>query len=213
VATATQGRKGELWVASGSGTVITKEPCEAVGLSTTIYHVTAPAKRYLSPAVPILVYANNILQTSGYRIAGGCHIVFDAAPTPPVTVSGAYLTPTETALVENWELNLETEVYDITSLGDSSRVYMSSGLLGWNGSFGRFYESGVGTNPPPWYAKAANNAAVIIVRLFEDHTEGWCWTGWAIPTAWTLSTPVEELETESFEFVGQGECVYTTDET
>lgn len=213
MATAVQGRKGELWAAGGSGTAMTKEACEAVGLSTTIYHVTAPAKRYLAPGTAILVYVNDVLQTSGYHIVGGCHIVFAETPGElPVTLSGAYLTPTEVTMVQNWELSIELELYDVTAMADTDRVYVSSELPNWSGSFERFYESGVGADPPPWYARAAANATPIIVRLFEDQPSGWCWTGWAVPTGWGMTVPLE-LVGETFQFTGTGGCVYTTDET
>ncbi len=208
---AIQGRKGELWVASGTGTAMTAEACEAVGASTTRFHVTDADKRYLDPATTVQVYDDAVLQTSGYHIEGGCHIVFDSAPTSPVTVTAAYLTPAEITLVQGWELSIESEVYDITSLGDTARTYQGSGILAWSGSFERFYESGDGDNPP-WYAKAAANASKIIVRLFEDHPSGYCWTGWVTPVSWGLNVPME-LERETFGFTGEGMPVYTTDES
>lgn len=207
---AIKGRLAELWVASGTGSAITKEACEAVGSSTTRFHITAAAKRYLDPATAVLVYDDDVLQTSGYHIEGGCHIVFDSAPTA-VTVSGAYLTPAEITLVQGWELNLEMEIYEITALGATARTYQSSGLLGWSGSFERFYESAAGEADPPWYAAAVANASKIIVRLFEDQPSGYVWTGWATPTEWTQSVPLE-LERETFGFTGEGMPVYTTDE-
>lgn len=209
---AIQGRKAELWVASGTGSAITKEACEAVGASTTRFHVTAAAKRYLDPATAIAVYDNDVLQTSGYHIEGGCHIVFDSAPTSPVTVTAAYLTPAEISLVQNWQLDITSDVYETTSLGSTARTFIGSGIVAWNGSFERFYEAGVDDDDPPWYAKAAANADKIIVRLFENQPSGYCWTGWVTPGAWTQTVPLE-LERETFNFTGEGVPVYTTDET
>ena len=201
---AIQGRKAELWVISGAGSAITKEACENV--SGYIYHVTDATKRYLSPETTILVYGNDILVTSGYTIKGGCQIHFDAAPATPVTLTGAYLTPAEVSLVQNWELNLESEVYETTSLGSTTRTYMGSGLLGWSGSFERFYEDNT------WGARAAANATKLLIRCFTDQPSGYVYTGWVVPNQWTQTTPME-LERENFTFTGDGYPVYSTDET
>lgn len=204
---AIQGRKGELWTAAADAAVaITKEACEAVGDSTTIFHVTAAAKRYLDPATTILVYDTDSLVTSGYHIAGGCQVHFDEAPSGAVTLTGAYLTMAEVGLVQGWELGTEMELYETTSLGDTVRTYVSSGILSWSCSFERFYEDNT------WQAKAKANATTLMVRLFEDHPSGFVWTGWVIPTGWTQTVPLA-LETESLSFTGVGVPVYSVDET
>ena len=146
------------------------------------------------------------LQTSGYEILGGCQISFDAEPTTPVTVTADYLTPTEVTYVQNWELNLESEIYQLTSVGDTARTYVGSGLLSWSGSFERFYEDST------WQAFVADNTDKLIIRLFEDQPSGYCWTGWVTPINWTQTTPLE-LERETFGFTGEGRPAYTTDET
>lgn len=202
---AIQGRLGELWVASGAGTAMTKEACEGVDSSTTRFHVTDSAKRYLDPATAVLVYDDDELLTSGYHLEGGCHIVFDDAPTA-VTVSGAYLTPAEITLVQNWELGITNEAYEITSLGDTARTYVGSDIPSWSGSFERFYED------DSWQELTVANASKIIVRLFEDQPSGCCWTGWVTPVSWGHTVPLE-LQTENFGFTGEGFPVYTTDET
>ena len=147
-----------------------------------------------------------MLQTSGYHVDGGCHIVFDEAPSGAVTVTGAYLTPAEITLVQSWELSINAEVYELTSLGSTARTYQRSTLVTWSGSFERFYEDST------WQALAAANASKIIVRLFEDQPSGYCWTGWVTPNNWTQTVPLE-LERETFAFTGEGVPVYTTDET
>jgi hypothetical protein len=198
------GKLAELWSSAGSATSITKEACEQV--SGYIYHVTDPAKRYLDPHTAILVYDNNVLVTSGYSIWGGCQIRFAAAPTTPITVSGKYYTPAEVTLVTDWELSLESEVYDCTAIGDATRKKIASGLIGFSGSFNRYHEDNT------WQAEAVDNSVKRIIRCFSDQSAGRCWTGWIALTGWTQNTPLE-LETESVQFTGDGMIAYTSDET
>jgi hypothetical protein len=198
------GRLAELWLGTGAADgTLTKQACEAV--TTTIYHVTDAAKRYLDPATAILVYVNDVLQTSGYHIGGGCQIHFNSAPGATVTLSGGYITPAEVTLVQNWSLDIQSEVYDITSLGGTARTYLGSGITAWSGSFERFYEDD--TNK----LLAEANGTKIIGRFFVDQPSGYCWTGWISPVNWGLNAPLE-LERETLSFAGDGECVYTTDE-
>ena len=200
-----QGRAGELWlVRSGDGSTITKQACEVV--TGTRYHVTDAAKRYLDPETTILVYDDDVLVTSGYKIEGGCHIVFDSAPAASVTVSGKYLTPAEVAYVQNWEITLNSDVYDITSLGDTAKKFMGSGLISWSGSFERFYEDDT------FATYTVSNTTRLIGRFFEDHPGGLVWTGWIAPNNWTGTMPLE-LARETFGFDGVGTPVYTSDET
>jgi hypothetical protein len=199
------GKLAELWSSAGSATEITKQACENV--SGDIYHVTDPTKRYLDPHTTILVYDDDVLQTSGYTIWGGCQIRFDAAPTTPITVSGKYYTPAEVTLVTDWELSLSSEVYDSTAIGATARAKIPSGVLDWTGSFNRYYEDNT------WQAKAADNSTKRIIRCFSDQSAGYCWTGWVALTGQTQGVSVGGLETESVQFEGDGYAAYTTDET
>lgn len=198
------GIKGELWlVDAGTGTPMTKEACEVV--SGTTYHVTDPEKRYYDPAASILVYDDDVLQTTGYHIEGGCHIVFGSAPSGDVTVTADYLTPAETTLVQNWNMSLDHELYENKGLGSASRTYQGSGLIGWSGTFERFAEDDT-------FFALLTAGTEIIVRLFENQPSGYCWTGWARFGSWSRNNPME-LATESLAFTGEGVPVYTTDET
>ena len=136
---AIQGRKSELWAISGTGTTFTTEACDQYSGNT--YHITDTAKRQWDPGASVAVYDNAVLQTSGYVIYGAVgQIEFDSAPTTPVTVSGKYLTTAEITLCQGFDLSLESDVYDITSLGDTTRKYIGSGLEKWSGSVERLAE-------------------------------------------------------------------------
>jgi hypothetical protein len=184
---------------------MTKEACEAV--VGTVYHVTDADKRYFAPGTAILVYDDDVLQTSGYTIVGGCQIAFASAPTTPVTVSANYITPAEIALVQGWSLEITSEAYDTSSLGGAYRTYIGADLLTWTGSFDRLYEADA------WGARIKVNATRLLIRLFTDQPSGYCYTGWIIPTSWTQTTPGDGVERETFAFQGCDKLAYTIDET
>jgi len=200
------GKLGELWLMGGTPTTITKEACENVSGYT--YHITAPAKRYLDPATAVLVYDNNVLQTSGYVIAGGCQIQFDADPTGPVTVSGKYLpTGSETTFVQNWQLTLDQGgIFETTSLGATARSYVNCGLVGWSGSFERFYEDAT------WEARLVAGTNLLI-KLYEDEPSDRVWTGYIYLTDWTQTVSVDALQKETLSFQGSAIPAYAADES
>lgn len=202
---AISGRKSEIWTQTGASVALTKQACEAV--TTTRYHVTDPTKRYLDPATAILVYVSDVLQTSGYHISGGCQIHFDSVPGGAVTLTGAYFTMAEVTLCQSWEATIDSQVYEITSLGDTAAKFQGSDFNTWGGSLSRLYENDT------WGAKAAANATQHVLRLFADQPAGLCWTGWANITGWQQTTPQDDLERETISWQGIGEIVYTLDET
>lgn len=204
---AISGRLAELWIGSGSASTITKQACEATTTNFTYtYHVTDAAKRYLDPNTAVLVYDNDVLQTSGYQLLG--HVIkFDASPTTPITVSGKYLTMAETSLVQNYSVNLESEVYEFTSLGHTSKQFLGSGITGWSGSFERFAEDDT------WSDRVEANATQLFLRCYITQPGSLCLGGWVTLTGWSQETPLDGLERETIEFQGVGCPVYTIDET
>lgn len=202
------GKLGELWLQAGTATAMTKEACELVSGYT--YHVTAPTKRYFDYSTAVLVYcgAGETLQTSGYTIVGGCQVQFDEAPSTPVKVSGKYLpTGSEVTFVQNWSLSLENGgIFETTSLGASGRTYVHCGLVGWSGSFERFYEDDT------WEA-AAVAGAYHLIKLYEDEPSDRVWTGYVYLGDWGKTVPVDGLQTENVSFNGVGTPAYAADES
>jgi hypothetical protein len=202
---AIRGNLAELWQANGAGTAMTKEACEQV--AGNVYHVTDASKRFFAPATAIQVYDNDVLQTSGYDILGGCQISFASAPTTPVTVTANYIAPAEVTYAQGWELSIESEAYPITSLGASYAEYLGSGLLTWSGSFERLFEDDT------WGARMLTNATRLLIRLFTDQPSGYVYQGWVVLTSWGQSTPGDGLERENVTFQGCDRPAYSTDET
>lgn len=202
------GRLGELWLMGGSATSMTKEACEAVGGSSTIFHVTSAAKRYLDPATTVSVYDNDVLQTTGYIIAGGQQIQFESAPTTPITISGKYLPDgTEIGFIQNWSATINSgTLIETTSLGSTGRTFIHTGFVGWDGSFERFYED------DSWEARAVG-AGTYLIKLYENEPTDRLWSGYVLISNWSQSVPIDDLVRENISFTGLDQPVYASDET
>lgn len=204
---AIQGRKGELWLNTGSATTFTTEACDQK--AGTVYHITNTAKRVWDPATAVSVYDNGVLQTTGYHLhAPVGEIHFDGAPTTPVTVSGKYFAVAETTLVQQWDAVLTPELAEVTALGATSREFVGLGIKAWSGSFEHLYEA-----TGPFVTKGLANATKIIMKLYEDQPNTRALVGYGVITSVTPSMPVEDLARETISFTGDGEPFYVTVET
>jgi hypothetical protein len=205
-AAAIQGRRSEVWINSGSATSFATEACDQK--SGTVYHITDTTKRHWDPATTVSVYDNGVLQTSGYHLhpaVGEVH--FDSGPTTPVTVSGKYYAASEVTLCQSWELSLESEVYETSSLGGDAYTCVGSGIISASGSIARLFEDST------WSAKAAANATELIIGLYEDEPSDRVWWLYAFCTSWTATDSMSDLIRETIAFKADGNFVYTTDET
>jgi len=207
---AIQGRAGELWAETGAAVVFTAEACTLV--SGTIYKITNATKRQWDPATAVLVYVNAVLQTSGYHLhAPVGQIHFDAAQTLPITVSGKYFPTAKVGLVTDWELNIESNVFDVTALGDTAKMFVGDGVPEFSGSFSRFYEDN------HWAALQAGNndpdlGDALVLKLYEDKANSQGWAGYATMKNWSVTVPIEIIK-ESIQFSGDGEFFYFASET
>jgi len=204
---AIQGRKGELWVNSGSATAFTTEACDLV--SGNIYHITNTAKRVWDPATTPSVYDDGVLQTTGYHVHGPIgQIHFDSAPTTPVTVSGKYFATAGISMVQNWKAQFALGILPTHGLGAATgRTFIGLGVVGWEADFDRNHETDT------WQAIGLANGTKIILKLYEDNPNTRLWAGYAVVTSTPLTVPVEGLVTESVSAIGDGELFYVTDET
>lgn len=204
------GRRAEVWVQSGSETTFTAAACNLV--SGTTYEVTDPDKRNWSPTADITVYVGGTPVTSGYvlqRPVG--RIVFSEAPGGAVTVSGKYLPMAKVGFVKSWELSIEDEALETTSLGDTVRSFVACGLPSWSVSLDKLLED------ETWPSLALDNANTgqwLLVKLYEDRSGSnrLVWAGYATVAGDKISVPFSELINESLTLVGEG-IPYYVDET
>jgi hypothetical protein len=207
-AAARTGKSGALYVHTGSTTTLTKTACEQIG-ATSVYHVTDPAKRHLDPHTAVLVYVNDVLQTSGYHLhaaAGQIHFAVDPADT--VTLSGKSYALAAKTFIKNWELSLDVGgAIEVTGMGDPDRVYISPGLVGWTASCEHLHEDDA------WQTATQANGTKFILKLYEDLANTRAWVGYGVLTGAPLTVPLEGLVTETLTFQGDQEITFTTDDT
>lgn len=208
---AIQGRKGELWLQSGSATAFTTEACSLV--SGTTYQIDDAAKRQWDPTTTPTVYDDGSPETpSEIQYPIGC-VVLAEAPSGAVTVTGKHYATTQIGLVQNWALDLEQDTLESTALGDTARSFVGLGLLGWSATFEALTEA-TGTLG----AKALANATAgtgyrLVWKFYEDEPNDLVWIGYATFTSWQALSDVMALIRETCSVQGDGDIYYVTDET
>ena len=133
-------------------------------------------------------------------------IAFTVAPTTPVTVTGKYYATVQVGYVQNWKLDIKTGVFETTSLGDTARSFMATGLTDWSGSFERFYEDST------WEALAVASSTPIF-KFYEDEPSDRVWVGYGAIGDWGVTVDVGELIKENVSYNGLGDIFYITSET
>lgn len=204
------GRRAELWVQSGAAQSFTSEACQLV--SGTTYEVTDADKRNWSPTSTITVYVDGSPLLSGYTLQRPVgRIVFDEAPGGTVTATGQYLPVSKVGFVRSWELSIANETLETSSLGDTSRSFVTQGLPTWEISLDKLLEDDT------WPALAMDNADSgqhMLVKLYEDRSGSnrLVWAGYATVTSDKETVPISDLIGESITLTGEG-MPYYVDET
>ncbi len=200
------GHASDLYIQTGSSTAFTTEACSQV--AGTTYQITDAAKRQWDEGETVLVYDDGVLQTSGYKIHGACgRIVFDAAPTTPVTVSGKYYDTAHVAACGGWKLDLKSGVVKTSGINEV-RTFQGTGLLDWGGSFSKLEEDDT-------YAALVldNSGAALVLKMYESKAAPVVWIGYIVPEGWSLDNPDEAGVSESLSFKGTGYLDFLTSES
>jgi hypothetical protein len=113
------GRLADLYVASGTGTVMTGQATTSLGGG--VYQITLAARRAINPNAALTVLDGvTTVSPSNYRVAfGNGKIIFTNGYTPAgaVTVTGEFLTLSQAAQGVQWALNAETILEDSHTFG------------------------------------------------------------------------------------------------
>jgi hypothetical protein len=155
-----------------------------------LYQVTTAGRRILDPNVtPTLNatasgYIDKTWMDRGWDYFNGM-VKLTTATSP--TVTGAYLTMTTLAYVVSWGLNPNKNAAEITSLGDSWKVYTAM-EEGATLTINRYY-----TDTETWTHLSAG--APVTVQLWEDASAGfWCK---GIITSFNPTVTVGAVDTEA----------------
>ena len=106
------------------------------------------------------------------------------------------------AQLRQWDLTVDAGNYDASVLGDSWRHFVQ-GLRGWNGTMQGYYDLENDTNGQlVLYHGLVNSQTVVCV--FQTAQGGGQFEGTVNITQCSVSTPVDNLISMNFTFVGTG---------
>lgn len=200
------GYTGMLYVAPGPSLAFTKTAMTADGNRDT-YTCTAASKRYWDLDYPVLVYVDNVLVTTGYTVqyCGGV-VVFD---TPlnvgqVVTVSGQYFTYSKAAGIKSYSLKLGRKLGTSTVYTDTAEEYTALGKSG-SGSLTLI-------DMDDYFDDILGDRVVAVFHMDGTYnandSTGSRWEAYIRFTNWAYDLPVNELMSESHDFVVTNERHY-----
>jgi len=115
------GRLADLYVASGTGTVMTGQATTSLGGG--VYQITLAARRAINPNASLTVLDGvTTVNPANYRVAfGNGKIIFTNgyAPAGAVTVTGQFLTLSQAAQGVQWSLDVQTLLEESHTFGDA----------------------------------------------------------------------------------------------
>jgi len=156
------GRAADIHMAVGSGTGMTAEACSLV--SGTTYQINNTAKRFWDPTATWIVYDGGVpVAASGYELVYGTgKIVLKTAPGGAVTVTGAYLSPSQVAQAFKWTLTFGPNLIDSHTFGDTWEE-KTAALKKGTCSFERFYNDNY---------FHTNASSIFLLVLYMDQAAG-----------------------------------------
>jgi|SRR5579859_3124967 len=106
------------------------------------------------------------------------------------------------AQLRQWDITIDAGNYDASVLGDSWRHFVQ-GLRGWNGTMQGYYDLENDTNGQLVLYHGLVNAQTV-VAVFQTAQGGGAFEGTVNITQISVSTPVDNLISMNFTFVGTG---------
>lgn len=195
------GKIGAIYIpTTGISAAFTDEACTDSGDHKT-YYITADAKRYWDEANGVTVKVDTVEETGVSIEWAGGRIIFDTAlaGTETVTVSGKYYAMSEEGGVTNWNIDIEIELTEVTSLGDTWKKYISN-LKGWSLSAEKSWMDGA-------YISKTDK---IAVALFVDESSDIRYDGFCKLNTDGIEDNVDDKVNESLDFVGDGGLYFNT---
>lgn len=195
------GKIGALYIpTTGTSVSFTDEACTDSGDHTT-YYITNDVKRYWDESSALTVKVDGNAETAVTIEFAGGRIIFDTplAGIETVTVSGKYYAMSEEGGIANWNIDIEIELTEVTSLGKTWKEYIST-LKGWSLSAEK-----------SWFDGAfISKTAKIAVALFVDEASDIRYDGFCKLSNDGIEDPVDDKVTEALDFTGDGGLYFNT---
>jgi predicted secreted protein len=117
-----------------------------------------------------------------------------------VTLDGDDLTATGTGVVQSWNVSIETDTLETTSMGTGGWKTFEGSLQSWTGTVEMYFRDDNGNLADgTWF-----DGAAVVVAL-TDGTSGNTYGGSAIVTSIAVDVSTADLVTLSLDLTGTGE--------
>lgn len=194
------GKVGAIYVSDGTASSsFTGEACTDSGDSTTFY-ITDTSKRYWDESNGVTVYVASTPTTDiTIQYAGG-RIVTSTPVIGDVTVDGKYYTMEQQGGFINWSVDVEFATSDTTAFESNGWKGNVTTLNGWTVSAERHWFNG----------DFLSRDNVIALALYVNYSDDIRYDGFAYLTSNSIEDPVDDLVSESIDFVGSGTIYFNT---
>lgn len=210
------GREADLRITGISGVSSTNEACTrstGAGTANGRVAINSTARRHWDPDVtPTLwrIAAGSTTQVSSteYQV-NYVQGIFEWLSGDPSTgtyqADVDYLTATKVAGGREWQLNVESEMFEVTEFGSSGWKQYQPNLNGGTVSISRYwYDSSFFDN------MTVTTDTRFVVELVVNSANGWRYEAFARPTSDQIQTSVDAIVGESVNMVIDGKLYFTT---
>lgn len=209
------GRQGKIKLAAASATTAGGEAFTAVATTTdvTVYRITDTAKRHwdktVAPAVSRNSTAVGSTEYAVNYVTG--EITFAVAQTTADTITAdlSYLATSYLADTKGWELDIETDQLDVTTLstttGDTQWRSFANGLSGAGITLDRLYRSG--STALPFFDRNIADQQVLVELIVTDDDKFECF---ANVSGDEFESVVDALSMETVTLQVDGQVAFST---
>lgn len=208
---AISGVVGAIYKASGTSAAFTAQAMtQEAGSGNKRYYITDRTKAYWDNTTAVTVEKSTdgttwTIITTGFQIehAGG-YVDFEtdqAAAT--FRVSGKNFTPVAIGGGFNWTLDIATDTLEVTTFLSAGWKEFLSAQRGFSGSFEKYWK-----DTETWIGEVGNTNMILVLYADVVGASKARYEGYATITANSVSTPADDLITESCDFAGAGQLYY-----
>lgn len=211
------GKNANLRIASGVATSSTDEAATrstGPGASTTVsgwVQITSTAHRYLDPdSTPILyveaVGSTTVVPSSEYDLnpVQGLFTWTSGDPsTGTYTADIEWLTASAVSGGREWQLNVETDMFEVSEFGSSGWKEYQPNLNGATVTVNKYWTDAA-------FFDLFNTESKFVILLDLDKTESWRYEGFVRISGDQVTTPTDGLVGETLNMVFDGPVFYST---
>lgn len=209
------GRNADIRITSAAATSSTNVAATrstGAGTAAGFVQVTSTAQRILEPeSVPVLYVtaagSTSVVSSTNYNVnyvQGKFEWVTGDPSTGTYTADIAYLTASRVAGGREWQMNVETEAFEVSEFGSSGWREFFPNLAGAGISMSRYW---VDSN---FFDLINSGNALFLVDLVVNSANGWRYQTFARVTSDQVNTAVDAIVNEQINLQAHGQVYFTT---